>query len=124
MRVKKVTIEITDKQKIYHEFKTMAAAVMRGEKVRPKEVISFANIEVFRRFFTENRLNLLKVIKKEKPESIYTLAKLVKRDFKNVHQDLQILKDFGLVELTKDQKNKKRLKPSLLYSGLNLHFSF
>ena len=124
MRVKKIEIEITDKQKIYNEFKTMATAVMRGKKIKPKEVVSFANIEIFRQFFTENRLNLLKIIKKEKPDSIYALSKLVDRDFKNVHSDLQILKDFGLVDLTKTKKNKKNVKPSLLYSGLNLHFVF
>lgn len=124
MKVKEMTIKIRSTSEVLNEFKDTFTAISQGKKVKPKISISFENLDVMRKTLTENRLHLLKVIKKEKPDSIYALAKLTGRDFKNVYDDIKILKDFWLVDLTKDKKNKKRLKPSLLYSGLNLHFSF
>jgi hypothetical protein len=49
----------------------------------------------------EGRLELLHVIRIAKPKSIQELARLVERDFKNVHQDVTLLAQFGLIELKK-----------------------
>lgn len=48
---------------------------------------------------TEPRLTLLQTIRTRRPQSIAALAKLVKRDFKNVREDVTILSDLGLIEL-------------------------
>ncbi len=48
---------------------------------------------------TEPRLTLLHTIRTRCPQSIAALAKLVKRDFKDIREDVTIVSTFGLVEL-------------------------
>lgn len=43
-----------------------------------------------------SRLELLSVIRKEKPKSIQEFSRILKRDFKNVYQDVKALAEFGL----------------------------
>lgn len=62
-------------------------------------IISFPDFETLGRVITGARMELLNVIRHQKPKSIQELARLVKRDFKNVHQDVKLLKEFGLIEL-------------------------
>ncbi len=70
----------------------------RGEYVKPWKGIGFPNITEFRRCFTDKRIELLKAIKKHEPESVYALAKLLKRDYKNVYDDVKYLADLGLID--------------------------
>lgn len=71
---------------------------------------------------TQERLKLLKAVKVTKPQSIYELAKLVNRDFKNVSQDVQFLADMGLIEL-KARIGHRRKKPILLTNRVILEFT-
>lgn len=47
------------------------------------------------------RIQALTVLHEEGPSAIRALAKKLRRDYKNVHQDIQILERIGLVEETK-----------------------
>ncbi len=62
-------------------------------------IISFPDFETLGRVITGARLELLSAIRVHKPKSIQELARLVKRDFKNVYQDVRLLADFGLIEI-------------------------
>ncbi len=62
-------------------------------------IISFPDFETLGRVITGARLELLSAIRSHKPESIQELARLVKRDIKNVHQDVRLLAEFGLITL-------------------------
>lgn len=62
-------------------------------------IISFPNYETLGKAITGTRIELLNVIRVKKPRSIQELARLVKRDFKNVYMDVKFLKEFGLIEL-------------------------
>ncbi len=117
-------IEIKTEREWIDELKEYFIAVSQRKKIKPKISLAFEDMDTMRRSLTENRLQLLSLIKNKKPQSIYALAKLAKRDFKNVYEDLKILKDFGLVECSASEKNRRKVKPNLLYTGLNLHFSF
>jgi predicted transcriptional regulator len=48
---------------------------------------------------TGARLELLNMIRHQKPKSIQELARFVARDFKNVYQDVKLLAQFGLIDL-------------------------
>jgi predicted transcriptional regulator len=63
------------------------------------EIISFPDFETLGRVITGARLQLLRTIRIEKPKSIQELARMVERDFKNVHQDVKLLAEFGLIEI-------------------------
>jgi predicted transcriptional regulator len=62
-------------------------------------IISFPDFETLGRVITGARLELMHAIRTFEPASIQELARLVKRDFKNVHQDVHLLAEFGLIEL-------------------------
>lgn len=64
-----------------------------------KTIISFPDYETLGRVITGARLELLSAIRTHKPKSIQELARLVKRNFKNVHQDVRLLAEFGLIEI-------------------------
>lgn len=72
-----------------------------SKKYQGMEIISFPNFETLGKVITGARLELLHAIRSGKPKSIQELARMVKRDFKNVHQDVTLLAEFGLIELRK-----------------------
>jgi predicted transcriptional regulator len=59
-------------------------------------LLSLSEEEVTRVF-----MELVRVLKEKEPETMTSLAELVKRDLTAVERDLQILKGFGIVELEK-----------------------
>ncbi len=60
------------------------------------------------------------MIKEQEPDSVYNLSKIVKRDIKNVNGDLQLLKDIGLVSITKARKGRERVIPRVNYDKIQL----
>jgi predicted transcriptional regulator len=82
-------------------------------------VIVFSSLEAVAKVLSPARLELLGVILKEKPTSIYALAGLVERDFKNVHSDVRLLADIGLLELAPAGR-RDALKPVPKYSGFEI----
>mgnify|MGYP001304259644 FL=1 len=81
------------------EFKDTLKTLKAGRNVPKRTGVYFVSVEAMRRVLTEPRLNLLHTIRTRRPHSIANLAKLAKRDFKNVREDVKILSDLGLVEL-------------------------
>jgi len=70
-----------------------------SKKYAGMTIISFPDFETLGRVITGSRVQLLSVIRAQRPKSIQALARLVKRDFKNVYQDVKLLSEFGLIEL-------------------------
>ena len=68
-------------------------------KYKGVTIIAFPDFETLGKVVTGARLELLAIIRQRKPKSIQELARFVKRDFKNVYQDIKILADFGLIQL-------------------------
>jgi predicted transcriptional regulator len=82
-------------------------------------IISFPDFETLGRVITGARLELLNNIRKMKPRSIHDLARLVKRDFKNVYQDVKLLAEFGLIDL-KESGPRKSAEPLSKFSEIIL----
>ena len=80
MKVKNIKIAIKSDKELFNEIKEVWNKLEKGEKVKKHEGISFANLDVMRKALTEERLRILKVIKKKHPSSIYALAKILERD--------------------------------------------
>ena len=81
-----------------------------GKRVKPQEVIGFTSLEAARNFLTRQRLALLRAIRTHHPHSIYDLAKTVKRNLKNVQEDVRILERHGLVRITKRPRGKNKVR--------------
>jgi predicted transcriptional regulator len=62
------------------------------------EIISFESPEVLFRRITPKRWTLLTALQAAGPHSVRELARIVERDVKNVHGDVQALIEVGLVE--------------------------
>ncbi len=90
--------------------------------VQRKGGIFFASIDAVRKVLTENRIQLLRVIKQQKPASLYELSKLTHRDLKNVSQDIAFLENLGLVDLAKPQGARHQRKPVLLSDRFSVEF--
>jgi predicted transcriptional regulator len=66
-----------------------------GEEV--PHVVNFQNPSDLRALLTDRRVELLRSIMTERPDSIRQLADRLDRDIKTVHDDLQILADYDIV---------------------------
>jgi len=99
MKVKNIVVEVKSIEDTLKEVKEVMGKIKEGKLVKKKESISFNNIDIMRKVLTNKRLELIKVIKKHKPKSIYKLAKIVKRDSKSVHFDVKLLNKLGMIDL-------------------------
>jgi len=72
-----------------------------GRKVpEPLRVLSFAGLPLLLKTLTPARWDLLRELKKLGAVSVFSLAKHLKRDYKNVHTDVARLAEIGLIEKT------------------------
>ncbi|OHB40917.1 MAG: hypothetical protein A2Y11_03695 [Planctomycetes bacterium GWC2_39_26] len=120
MKVKNIKIAIKSDKELFNEIKEVWNKLEKGEKVKKHEGISFANLDVMRKVLTEERLRILKVIKKEHPSSIYALAKILERDIKNTFDDVQYLAEVGLIELKKSKVGREKITPLVNYDKILL----
>jgi len=88
-----------------------------------KKDYDFSGILEIRHLMTSEKARMLYLIKYEKPDSIYKLSKLLKRNFKSVNDDLKLLERLGIIQFV-EEKTKKRIryKPELLVDSLTINF--
>ncbi|MDP3298290.1 MAG: helix-turn-helix domain-containing protein [Thermodesulfovibrionia bacterium] len=120
MKVKKIGIGIKGLKESLKDFAETWKKLEAGKKVKKQEGIYFNSIDTMRAVLTNKRLQILKVIREQKPASVYELAKILGRDLKNVNQDLKLLSDIGLVTLEKTETDKKRVIPHVDYAKILL----
>jgi predicted transcriptional regulator len=118
MKIKNVRLDIQSEDEFIIEAKSAMKAVAKGKTVTPQSVISFESLKTMRKFITDERLRILKSIKKNKPESIYALAKLLRRDTKNVSDDVHYLAELGLIEIKKTKDGRQKTKPVVEYEKI------
>ena len=66
----------------------------------PLAVLSFADLPLLAKTLTPARWDLLRRLKAAGPVTVFALAKLLARDYKNVHTDVSRLIDLNLIERT------------------------
>ena len=86
--------------------------------------INFANLEDLINEFTSPRPRLFACLVEEQPQSLYQLAKLLKRDYANVYKDVQNLVTMGIIKLKKEKKGEggERIRPIPLYDEIVFDF--
>jgi len=120
MKVKNIKVAIKSEKELFDEVKDVWGKLVKGEKVKKHEAVYFESLEAMRKVFTEERLRIVKTIKKEHPSSIYELAKILGRDVKNTFDDVQILAQAGLVELRKIKEGREKTTPMVKYDKILL----
>lgn len=98
---------------------------LKGQRqsVQKDDEIVFTSLEAVARIFSKTRMEILRAVILEKPKSIYELAKILNRDFKNVHTDVKLLADVGLIELKEAGDVRNGLTPEAKFSGIELDFA-
>ena len=120
MKVRNIKLAIKSDEDIFNEVKDVVGKIERGKKVKKHEGISFDSIDAMRKVLTEERLKVLRTVKKEHPESVYELAKKLKRDIKNTFNDVQFLAEAGLLELKKTKDGREKTTPLVNYDKIML----
>ncbi len=94
---------------------------IRGDKSE----YDLQGIQDLRQLLSNEKSKILNVVKNQNPSSVYQLAKILKRDFKAVREDIKVLEKFGFIELISENKGKrKRKKPTLSIDNLQINVSF
>ncbi len=121
--MKTVTFSIRPLSEVADDFAETFDAVRTGRRIpkKPREEVGFTSIEAARNFLTRERLALMSTIRTRHPGSLYELAKMVNRDFKNVQEDIGILERHGLVRVSKEPRGKRKVKvPQVLFEQIAL----
>lgn len=92
------------------EVLTTAAVVDEGEDPGP-DTVSFSDPERIARILTGKRLELLKAVMEEEPESMRALARLVDRNPKEVNDDVHLFEEYGIISLEQDGRAKRPVVP-------------
>lgn len=121
MKLKKAKIII----KTMKDIKSEWALALKGttKKIQKKDEIIFTSLQAASKVFTKRRMEILQAIIKENPRSIYDLARILDKDFKNVHTDVKFLCDIGLIDLKESNDSRKGLRPVARFSGIELDWA-
>lgn len=118
MKLKKAKIIVESFEETNKRWLKALKAKMKTKK--NEEIITVPDWNVLGKVFSPPRLEILRAIPVYKPHSIAELARLIKKDFKNVYSDIQFLAGLGLIELKEKPSAKKQLIPIAKYQGIEL----
>ncbi len=77
-----------------------------GEDITIKEKIILKNLDIYQ-MFSPKRMEIVDYLSTNSTKSIKTLALELKRNYKNVYDDIKALRNFELIELFDDGRNKR-----------------
>lgn len=86
-----------------------AGAAEHGEQ--GPAVVSFQNTKGVRRLLTDRRLELLRSLMTSPAESISDLADRLDRNYSTVHEDIEVLAEYGIVQFRQDGQSKQPFVP-------------
>lgn len=93
------------------------AALDRGEEPAPYFERVYRDVDNLHRVTRPKNLELLRVLATERPESIRETARLVERDVRQVHRNLEELADLDLIEFESDGPGKPK-RPTVWYDEI------
>jgi len=102
-----------------------AAAIERAERWEQGEevphVVNFQDRTRFRQLLTNRRMELLEEVMEHPPESIRALADRLDRDVHDVHDELHLLAEYGIIHFEEDGRAKK---PYVPYDTVRIEIEF
>ncbi|MGE0823149.1 MAG: hypothetical protein AB7G75_15525 [Candidatus Binatia bacterium] len=119
MRVKRIKVGIKSWAEQKKELQAVFREVTQKGKLPTEETLYFTDLEAFRKCLTPKRLELLWAVAEKRPQSVRELATLVKRELKNVSEDLDYLSQVGLVEFRSSSAHGNALAPVVPYDRVD-----
>jgi predicted transcriptional regulator len=121
MKIKRVKIGVRPPGAIFDEAAEVIRQLEGGRRVGTQgEWLYFSNVREMGKVLTPKRLELLKVIRDQRPESIRAVAELTGRNVKNVAEDLELFASLGLVEMETRGGPGKKKAPRVSYETLTV----
>ena len=74
----------------------------RGHIKEAEVHLNFEDLSMLLSILTPRRLEVLKTLRQQSLSSVRALSKILKRNYKNVHTDVQVLEGVGLLERTEE----------------------
>ncbi|MCX6110055.1 MAG: hypothetical protein NTZ90_10695 [Proteobacteria bacterium] len=117
MKLKKVRIVVESRDTVMARW----GEALKGKVRTPRgvEVVSVGSWDVLAKVLAAPRLQILTTISQLQPQSTAHLARLLGRDFKNVHADVRFLADLGLIDL-RPSGTRGALVPIAKFSEIEL----
>ena len=95
----KKSVEIFDK---------MMDSIIENPEIMPERIVVLSlSKEKMSEILTPARIELIKIIKENRPESVGELVKITKRPIESISRDLRILANYGILEFVQVGKIKK-----------------
>ncbi len=123
MRICDVQVLIQSRKQAFRKAAEVFEKLRKGKQLTPSRTLGFPDVDTFRKFLTEKRLELLQVVRKRHPNSLYELAKLLNRDLKSVNTDVSLLKHLGLIRLEKQRHGRTRVIPRVLFDRMQVNIA-
>ncbi|MBU2612779.1 MAG: ArsR family transcriptional regulator [Nanoarchaeota archaeon] len=90
--------------------------------LKGKEEYDFDGLSALRKILSKEKARLLDAIKYKEPGSIYEVAKILKRPFKAVFDDIKLLERMGFIEIKEvEVKGRTRHKPIIVVDEVIVH---
>jgi len=93
----------------------------RGDEVDSTPTLSFTSYDDLMATLTPSILDLIEAIRRDEPDSINETARVVDRDVKNVHEELDRLAQLGII-FFEDEGQRKR--PVVWFDELVINLPF
>jgi len=100
---RRIAISIKGERETAQEFLEAWRRAERGRAAeQPIERLYFEDLATLLKTLTPRRIDALRTLSERGPQSVRALARLTRRDYKNVHRDTALLERVGLVSRTAD----------------------
>ncbi len=97
-------IEISSPDESMRQFADAWHKIEHGEAVEPFYSVGFESMAELISTLTPKRWELIERLHHEGPMSIYALAMLLQRNYKNVHTDVKALSELEIIQETEEGK--------------------
>lgn len=111
MKNEKIRIVIKDWNSVVDD---AIVDIKRNKATSTERIVYVKNIDVARKLLTPQRMRLLAVVRESKPDSLYALAKVMKKNIKTIITDTDLLCEFGLLTLESHKDGlQTKIRPHL-----------
>lgn len=102
-------ITIASPEDAFDDATAAAGAAEDGEQT--DAVVSFESAEGIRKLLTDRRLELLRSLMGARAESISALANRLDRSYSVVHDDVEVLAEYGIIQFRQEGTSKQPFVP-------------
>lgn len=114
---KTLTVRVASPDDAYDRLRERFDALDGGERPAPLYEVVLRSEEDLQRLLSPKNVELLRTVARESPSSIREAARLVERDVRQVHTNLEQLADLNLLEFEEEGRSKR---PVVWYDDIDV----